>query len=177
MRIRKWFHGFIAVIGLALLLTACDSSPQKGAAPVVQPDAVAPDFSLADLSGNSVSLSDYRGKVVIVNFWASWCPPCLAEMPSMETLYRTLKDDGLVLLAVNTEANGRKTVAGFLERNPHTFPVLLDDEGAVQQLYGVFKLPESFVIRKDGTIDDKIIGAIDWAHPEVITYFRQLLEG
>lgn len=165
------------LIGFCLVLTGCDKTSQRPAAASVELDAVAPDFSLTDLSGKSVTLSDYHGKVVIVNFWATWCPPCRAEMPSMEKLYQSLKDDGLVMLAVNIEPNGRQAVEDFLAGNPHSFPVLLDGQGKVQTLYGVYKFPESFIVRKDGTIDDHVIGAIDWAHPEVIEYFRNLLKG
>lgn len=165
------------LIGFSLLLSACDKQPQQQPAAPVELDSVAPDFTLTDMSGKNVTLSDYRGKVVIINFWATWCPPCRAEMPSMETLYQTLKDDGLIMLAVNIEPNGRQAVADFIAQNPHTFPVLLDEQAKVQTLYGVFKFPESFILRKDGTIDDHVIGAIDWAHPEVINYFRSLLRG
>lgn len=169
---------FIYVLAVcALLLGGCDFSSQSVPSGTVELDVMAPDFTLAAMSGQDVTLSDYRDQVVVVNFWATWCPPCLAEMPSMETLYQTLKDEGLVLLAVNVEPNGRRTVPGFLNRNPHSFPVLFDEDGVVQQRYGVFRFPESFVIRKDGTVDDRIIGAIDWAHPEVLTYFRSLLKG
>jgi peroxiredoxin len=95
----------------------------------------------------------------------------------MEKLFQTLKEDGFVLLTINIEPNGRQTVPEFLAQNPHSFPVLFDVQGSVHKRYGVFKFPESFVIRKDGVIDDKVVGAIDWSHPEVIAYFRSLLKG
>ena len=178
MRNTLFLKRYLFVLAVVLLfLSACDSSRQQEAVGSVQLDTVAPDFTLADLSGDEITLSDYRGKVVIVNFWATWCPPCRAEMPSMERLFQALKDDGLVMLAVNIEPNGRQTVPGFLAKNPHTFPVLFDEQGVVQKRYGVFRFPESFVIRKDGTVDDRVIGAIDWAHPETLTYFRNLLKG
>src|SRR5512139_1358249 len=165
---------------LLLGLTACSEPATTPAAGPAGPPVVggqAPDFTLTDMSGRSVSLADLRGKVVIVNFWATWCPPCRAEMPSMEALHRELADEGLVLLAVNIEKDGRKSVPTFLAGNPHSFPILFDDQEVVQKRYGVFKFPESFVIRKDGTIDDKVIGAIDWAHPQSVAYFRDLLKG
>jgi thiol-disulfide isomerase/thioredoxin len=168
---------FSLVVLLCLCLPACTSPPPQ--TPSAGPPAVgqvAPDFTLSDLNGNTYTLSALRGKVVIVNFWATWCPPCRAEMPSMEQLHRELGDEGLVLLAVNIEKDGRQTVPKFLAASPHSFPVLVDDQETVQKRYGVYKFPESFVIRKNGVIDDKVIGAIDWAHPQTIAYFRDLLK-
>lgn len=94
----------------------------------------------------------------------------------MEQLYRELADEGLVILAVNIEKNGRQTVPQLLAGNPHSFSILIDEQETVQKRYGVFKFPESFIVRKDGVIDDKVIGAIDWAHPPTIAYFRNLLK-
>ena len=155
-------------------LLGCSNPPQTTSGPPAVGQA-APDFTLNDLGGQPFTLSALRGKVVIVNFWATWCPPCRAEMPSMELLHRELADEGLVMLAVNIEKEGRQSVPRFLATGSHTFPVLLDDQEVVQKRYGVYKFPESFVIRKDGVIDDKVIGAIDWAHPQTIAYFRDLL--
>lgn len=95
----------------------------------------------------------------------------------MEKLNEAMSGDDFVMLAINVEENGRTVVPEFLNKTPHTFPILYDDQGVVQQLYGVYKFPESFVIRKDGIIDDKIIGAIDWAHPETIAYLKALAKG
>lgn len=170
---------FIVAFAVFMLIgiISCSSPPQTPPAGPPAVGQVAPDFTLTDLGGKPVSLADFRGKVVIVNFWATWCPPCRAEMPSMEQLYRELADEGLVMLAVNIERDGRQTVAKFLAASPHSFPVLVDEKEVVQKRYGVYKYPESFVIRKDGVIDDKVVGAIDWAHPQTISYFRDLLKG
>ena len=138
---------------------------------------LAPDFELEDTKGNKVTLSDLRGKIVLVNFWATWCPPCLEEMPSMERLNEVLAGDDFVMLAVNTEANGRSVVPAFLEKTPYTFPILYDDKGVVQKQYGVFKFPESFIIQKDGTVAEKIIGPLDWSSLKSITYFKGLIKG
>lgn len=171
---------FIAIALLLLLsinLSGCTNSPQQTSP--AGPPAVgqtAPDFTLNDLAGKPVSLAALRGKVVIVNFWATWCPPCRAEMPSMELLHRELADEGLVMLAINVEKDGRQTVPKFLAASPHSFPILFDEKEEIQKRYGVDKFPESYVIRKDGVIDDKVIGAIDWAHPQTIAYFRDLLK-
>lgn len=137
----------------------------------------APDFQLEDTKGNTVSLSELRGKVVMVNFWATWCPPCKEEMPSMERLNKFMAGEDFVMLAINTEADGRSVVPAFLNKNPHDFTVLYDDQGTVQQRYGVYKFPESFIIRKDGTVDRKVIGAIDWSSPKTVAYFKSLTKG
>ena len=134
----------------------------------------APDFQLEDTEGNLVSLSGLRGKVVLVNLWATWCPPCREEMPSMERLHNAMAGEDFVMLAVNAEVDGKKLVPEFLKQTPYTFPILYDDKGVVQSLYGVSKFPESFIIRKDGTIAEKIIGPLDWSSPKTIAYFKNL---
>jgi thiol-disulfide isomerase/thioredoxin len=163
--------------GSIYLGSASSSRPDYVPAAVASIGDVAPGFLLQDTKGNKVSLQSLRGKVVLVNFWATWCPPCRAEMPSMEKLNEAMAGEDFVLLAINVEENGRDVVPAFLEKSPHSFTVLYDDQGVVQKQYGVYKFPESFVIRKDGVIDDKVIGAIDWAHPETIAYFKELARG
>jgi peroxiredoxin len=153
------------------------SRPSYEPVKLVQLGDSAPDFQLEDTQGRKISLSDLRGKVVLVNFWATWCPPCREEMPSMEALNKAMDGDDFVLLAINVEENGRSSVPAFLARSPYTFPILYDDLGVVQKLYGVYKFPESFVIRKDGTVDDRVIGAINWMHPETVAYFKELAKG
>ena len=167
----------LVVCGAVYLYTAGNPSPTYAPVKAVAPGSPAPDFQLEDNNGNQISLSALRGKVVLVNFWATWCPPCRAEMPSMEKLNNAMAGEDFVMLAINVEANGRLSVAEFLKETSHTFPILYDEQGVVQQLYGVYKFPESFVITKDGMIDDKVIGAIDWAHPETIAYFKGLTKG
>jgi peroxiredoxin len=168
----------VVLVGTAVYLVATDSSrsPAEKVSSAVIGD-LAPDFELEDTKGNKVVLSDLRGKVVMVNFWATWCPPCKLEMPSMEKLNQLMAGEDFVMLAINTEQNGRSVVPAFLKKNPHDFTVLYDDDGAVQRQYGVFKFPETFIVRKDGTIDQKVVGAINWTSPETIAYFKGLVKG
>jgi len=161
-----------------LLLTGCDSStsePQALKGGLV--GRVAPDFTLTDMAGQQVTLSQFRGKVVILNFWATWCPPCREEMPSMERLYRDFESQGLVMLAVNIDENGRDAVAKFLKKTPHSFPVLLDSENVAQNTYGVFRFPESFIIDRNGVVVDKIIGGRDWMAGTIFKKIKFLLNG
>jgi peroxiredoxin len=168
----------LILAGSALYMGFAGSSrPSYEPVKQVQLGDLAPNFQLEDTRGNKISLSDLRGKVVLVNFWATWCPPCRAEMPSMEALNLDMAGEDFVMLAINVEQDGRSSVPAFLDKSPHTFTVLYDDQGVVQKLYGVYKFPESFVIRKDGIIDDRVIGAIDWAHPETVAYFKELAKG
>lgn len=165
------------VVGAIYFSTSGSSVPSREPVKLVGVGDAAPDFELEDTKGNKVSLSSLRGKVVLLNLWATWCPPCKEEMPSMEKLHNAMDGDDFVMLAVNVEANGRAAVAEFLAETPYTFPILYDDKGVVQSLYGVSKFPESFIIRKDGTIAEKIIGPLDWASPKTINYFKNLTKG
>ncbi len=172
------FLGLIVLVGaLVYVVSTSSSRPPRDAVKSVVVGDLAPDFQLEDTEGNQISLSDLRGKVVLVNFWATWCPPCIEEMPSMERLNEVMSGDDFVMLAVNTEENGRSAVAAFLEKTPYTFPILYDDKGVVQKRYGVFKFPESFVVRKDGTVAEKIIGPLDWSSVKTITYLKNLAKG
>ena len=168
----------VLLVGVSVYLVSSSSSRPPSEVPksVVVGDQ-APDFQLEDTKGSKISLSGLRGKVVLVNFWATWCPPCIEEMPSMERLNEVMGNDDFVMLAINTEQNGRSVVADFLKKNPYTFPILLDDKGDVQKRYGVFKFPESFIVGKDGKVVEKIIGPLDWSSAKTITYLKGLAKG
>ena len=117
----------------------------------------APDWALQDLSGNTVRLSDLRGQVVLVNLWATWCPPCRAEMPDLAALYLAHKDEGFVVLGVDDQERPQ-TVSEFLARSPVPYPVLLDPDSRVARAYGVSYLPASFVIDRRGVLRDTLPG-------------------
>ncbi len=162
-----------------MLLSGCDSSTTESQSSVSADAAenVAPDFTLTDMDGQKVSLSQFRGQVVVLNFWATWCPPCREEMPSMEKLYRDYKDKGLVMLAVNVDENGRQAVEKFLQQTPYSFPILIDSESAAQNAYGVFRFPESFIIDRNGNVVEKIIGGRDWLSGSTFQLINFLLNG
>jgi len=132
------------------------------------------EFNLQILSRGNASLANYKGKVIILNFWATWCPPCRAEMPSMELLYQRYKDAGLEILAVNVRERA-SSVFQFIRSNNYTFPVLLDNDGNVSSAYGIEAFPTSFIIDRRGKIIGRLIGSIQWDTPQVIAAFDALL--
>jgi cytochrome c biogenesis protein CcmG, thiol:disulfide interchange protein DsbE len=138
--------------------------------------ALAADFAVPDLSGQAVRLSAYRGKVVLLNLWTTWCPPCREEMPSMEKLYLQLKDRGFVLLAVSQDEGGKALVEPFVQQLQLTFPVLVDPEHQVGDKYQVWGYPESFLIDREGRVVERIIGPRDWLAPAQVAAIEKLLD-
>jgi cytochrome c biogenesis protein CcmG, thiol:disulfide interchange protein DsbE len=132
----------------------------------------APALELADVEGTIHRLSDYRGKVVLVNFWATWCEPCREEMPSMEALRAGLQGRPFAVLAVNV-GEGPRVARGFGERMSLRFPLLVDSDTKTTKAWGARILPASFVVGPDGKIRYSYLGAIDWAGPDV----RAVIEG
>ena len=139
-------------------------------------ERVAPrDFSLPTLEGGSQSLSALKGKVVFLNFWATWCGPCRAEMPSMEALYGRFREKGLEILAVNCGENQREVLA-FMNGNKLSFPAVLDTDGRVSTGYGVQAIPTSFLIDREGMIVARVVGSINWDTPKIHAALEMLLQ-
>ena len=123
----------------------------------------APDFSLPNLEEKTVRLSDYRGKVVFLNFWATWCKPCREEMPSMDVLYKNFEREGLVVLAVSIDrVTTKKDIPPFISSMNLTFPVLVDSWGQTDKRYKLMGVPETYIIDQQGILREKIIGPRDW---------------
>ena len=133
-----------------------------------------PEFVLKDTAGNQINLLQLRGRVVFVNFWATWCLPCIEEMPAMEKLHQELQKDGLVILAVNFQ-EGPERIKEFLATHNLTFTALLDHDGKVAERYQAWALPVSVIINKRGEIVARAMGSKDWHSDEALRYFRQLL--
>jgi peroxiredoxin len=141
---------------IALVVTSCSGS--EASAPTgINEGLVARDFSLPSLDGGKISLSDYRGKVVLVNFWATWCPPCRAEIPDIEAAYRARSGDGFVVLGINGQES-RETVQPFVEAQGMTYPILLDEQGRVASEYRVLGMPMSLMIDREGVIRARHVG-------------------
>ena len=166
---------FLAVSGLLILFALKQNNTYLKFSPL-KPGLPAPNFTFPGLDGKMVSLSAFRGNVVLVNIWATWCPPCVDEMPSMEKLYKELKDENFEILAVSIDALGEKAVAPFMKKYNLNFPALMDTDGTIKTLYQTTGVPESFIVNQEGILIKKIIGPRDWAAPEVIGFFRDLLQ-
>ena len=156
-----------ASIGLALALAI--RATVQGADPFQEMQLIrptqptpAPDFTVPGLTGKPLSLRDFRGAVVLLNFWATWCPPCKQEMPSMERLYQRYKDRKLTLLAISIDFEGARAVAPFVRNLKLTFPIGLDPKMEVAERHTVRALPASFVIDQNGTAVGIAIGPRDW---------------
>lgn len=138
--------------------------------------AMAPDLSVPDLSGKEVRLSDLRGKVVLLNFWASWCPPCREEMPSMVKLNNSMAGKPFQMLAVSVDEGGKDAVEAYSAKSGVKLPFYLDTGGKGSRLYGTTGFPETFIIAQNGVILKKIIGGLDWSHPEVARFIEDAMK-
>ncbi len=161
---------FTVCFGLSLMSHAAAAMPHRerleaAGLSVVEPTAAAPLFTLNDHQGQPFRMQDLRGKVVLMNFWATWCPPCIHEMPMMDQLYRSAKDLPFTLLALNMQES-QEDVSAFLQKRDFQFPVLLDQEGAVVASYKVRGLPSTFLIDCAGNLIGSVTGVLKWIdHP------------
>jgi peroxiredoxin len=162
----------VAVVLPVLVYLLLQSGPRESK--VIGVGDRAPEFALAGLDGRQVRLSDLRGKIVLVHFWATWCPPCVEELPALDAVSRMLPGNDFQVLAVSVDAGGAQTVGPFLQRNRLTLPVLLDTNHAVTGRYGTFKFPETYVVGRDGIVKYKIIGPADWKNRSTLQALQQL---
>ncbi len=136
----------------------------------------APDFSIRTLDGHDLRLSDLRGKVVLINFWATWCGPCKAEMPSINRLFQEFRGKGLEVLAIASDLEGEPVVRSFLREIPVEFTVAADDQFEVNNLFEIRVVPTTLLIDQDGVITHKIFGAQDWYTAQSRTLVAKLIE-
>ncbi|MDA8079025.1 MAG: redoxin domain-containing protein [Nitrospiraceae bacterium] len=166
-------YGILTVIFCLSLLCGAGNAPGTETGP--EAGKIAPSFTLKDVGGKDVSLSFYRGKVVLLNFWATWCPSCKDEMVPFNNMYAALKDKGFVVLAVSVDPSLRP-LKSFASEKGLAFPVLWDKDKEVYfDLYAVLGLPITFLIDRNGVITEKIIGDRDWSSPEMKNKIQSLI--
>jgi peroxiredoxin len=141
---------------------------------VVEAGDNAPSFSIATESGLKISHKDFGGKLLVLNFWATWCPPCVEEMPSLNQFAQAMAPSGVVVLGVSVDKNER-LYREFLQRQQLEFKVARDPEENISSSYGTFKWPETYVINREGKVVQKYIGPRNWTDPEIVNSIRALL--
>lgn len=175
----------VSVIALVAVLTALIWINRDQFTPL-DTGSRAPDYQAFSLDGDTVSLSSFAGDVVVLNVWATWCPPCVVEMPALQRLHDELADDGLRVVAVSVDAppgivgpfgQPGGNVKAFIENLGLTFTVLHDPSGRIESRYQVNGLPTTYVIDREGRIQRKVLGAREWDEPPLADQIRQLVEG
>jgi cytochrome c biogenesis protein CcmG, thiol:disulfide interchange protein DsbE len=176
----KSARGFAAAA--VILVSAALLWTLRGGFAPLDAGALAPEYAAVTLDGDSVRLSDLRGQVVLLNVWATWCTPCVREMPALQRLHEMLEPRGLAVVAVSVDAEGSafggdNDVRSFVEEFGLTFTVLRDASGRIESAFGVPGLPMTFVIDRDGRIQRKVLGAREWDDPELASDIESLLDG
>ncbi|MEO8128382.1 MAG: TlpA disulfide reductase family protein [Bryobacteraceae bacterium] len=160
----------LAVAFVAFVWVIKDSFEER----IVNVGDKAPNFSITTERGKTVSVSDFGGKVLVLNFWATWCPPCIEEMPSLNQFAATMKDQGVVVLAVSIDKN-EKAYKTFLQRARPAFETAFDPDANISSEYGTFKWPETYVIDKTGKVTQKLISNQNWMDPQIVSGIKALL--
>jgi cytochrome c biogenesis protein CcmG, thiol:disulfide interchange protein DsbE len=165
----------LLILGLSVsLLLAWLLMRGPGVTEPVNEGQPAPDFRFKDQAGKELSLSAFRGKVVLVNFWATWCSPCREEMPSMEALGHQTDPEQLKILALSVD-DSWASVNEFMRQAGLALPVYADFDKRISSQYGTFKFPETYIVDRKGKVVLKVIGATDWTAPTMIAYLQKLL--
>jgi cytochrome c biogenesis protein CcmG, thiol:disulfide interchange protein DsbE len=170
-----------ALLLASFLLLSCDRSGETG----LNPGDLSPEFKLTDLSGSQVSIRDFKGKVVLLNFWATWCEPCVAEMPALEQLYNRLKSEGFVVVAVGTD-DTLDNIKDFQAKYSLDFPILFDAGGDIKTKFKVTGVPETFLLDREGRLTMlvdpdagqpvvRFIGPRNWDSPDIQAQLKDLL--
>jgi peroxiredoxin len=162
--------GILIVLFCGFLYALHDLFEQR----VIQAGDTAPKFAVTTENGRKISTSEFGGKLLVVNFWATWCPPCVEEMPSLNAFARQMQPQGVVILGISVDRNER-AYRDFLAKHNLEFQVARDPEENISSSYGTFKWPETYVIDREGKVVQKYIGPRDWTDPQIANSFRNLL--
>ena len=168
----KYFRVAYIIIICFIFLPQCSKTTDLKQ---LQEGSIPPNFTLPTLNGKNVTLSSLRGKVVLLNFWASWCPPCMEEMPSLQSLYAKFKNKDFALLAVNIEEDGKVLAPPIIQKLGLEFTILLDPSQKTTKLYHLTGVPETYLLDKNGVIAEKFIGPRNWEEPVLLEKIEKLI--
>lgn len=174
---------YIFITCLFLSMAACSKTDtaEKNAVPaeksaVAIENSPAPDVSVVSLAnGNTLNLSELKGKVVLLNFWATWCPPCRKEIPSMMKLNSLMAGKPFQMVAISIDEGGKPAIESFFKESGFSLPAYIDGSGASAKSYGITGVPESFIIDKNGVLVKKVIGGFAWDSPEAVSFLEGLM--
>ena len=165
----------LVILGAVVALTACSkkeaAKEQQGP---LQENSPAPVITVNSLNAKPLNLSDLRGKVVLLNFWATWCPPCREEIPSMMKLNSAMAGKPFQMVAVSIDEGGRPEIEAFFKNSGFSLPAYTDPDNRAAKAYGITGVPETFVIDKSGILIKKVIGPMAWDSPDVLSYLDGL---
>ena len=169
---KSWLPLFSITLIVALVIAITFSNVEAKE----KQQRLASNFTLKNLEGEDVSLSQFRGKYLLINFWATWCAPCKIEMPSLEKLYRQFKSNNFDMIGISNDMFGARVVRPYIKATNLTFPMLLDQRMIASRQFGIVSLPTTVLIDPQGIIIGVLQGAEDWSDPETLLYFKNLLK-
>jgi thiol-disulfide isomerase/thioredoxin len=167
----------LVILGAIVALTACSkkeaAKEQQGP---LQENVPAPAITVNSLNGKPLNLSDLKGKVVLINFWATWCPPCREEIPSMMKLNSAMAGKPFQMVAISIDEGGQPAIESFFKTSGFSLPAYTDPDNRAAKAYGITGVPETFVIDKSGILVRKVIGPMAWDSPDVLSYLDGLMK-
>jgi cytochrome c biogenesis protein CcmG/thiol:disulfide interchange protein DsbE len=161
---------FVVGIAIAVLMVEHQYSPE-----IITIGSVAPDIELIDSNQNTLKLSELKGSVVLINFWATWCEPCIEELPSIETLFRHFSNNPRFQVITILFKDDRQKALWYMKENGYTFPVYLNPDGSAAKKFKITGVPETFIIDKQGVLRDKMIGPEQWDSPVILETLNSLI--
>jgi cytochrome c biogenesis protein CcmG, thiol:disulfide interchange protein DsbE len=165
----------VLVVAVVLFVVGFITKDRKSVGKIITTGDKALDFRLPDMNGQLVNLSDLRGKIVLVHFWATWCPPCVEEIPTLAYLNQELAGGDFAMLAISVDEGGAKAVGSFLKQAGLNVPVLLDPDRATAAHYGTSKFPETYILDREGIVRYKIIGPRNWRDPLAAKLIKDMM--
>jgi thiol-disulfide isomerase/thioredoxin len=167
---------FLIIAAVLMMVAGCSKKESTQGVAAVKEKSPAPDVTVNSLKNVPLKLSDLKGKVVLLNFWATWCPPCREEIPSMMKLNSAMAGKPFQMVAISIDEGGVPAIEAFFKESGFTLPAYIDPDGKAAGLYGITGVPESFVIDKNGILVKKVIGPLPWDSPDTISFLEGLMK-